>query len=412
MKKSSILKALAAASCLALSSCGLVQESANSKSEADKWKFGMDLSFLEKYAEGAIVLGEGESYVAISPKLQGRVMTSTLGGDEGYSIGWINRDLIASGNSETHLKNFGGEDRLWIGPEGTELSVFFGAGDLFVGDNWRIPADLSKEPWELKARTNFQARLEKEANLENARGEKFKVRAMREISYISKANAAKILGVEIPESVRMVAFQSLNRITNLSEKTWSAETGILNLSVMSCFHANASTYAFIPYNPGAPEKIGGIIKDPYNESVGGDRLSIAPDYVRMRVDGTKLGEITMNPNRSKGIIGSYDSERNILTVITYIRPASPKKYLPANWRRTNDLFEGDALSVFNNGPAHQGTFKADKFYETSTYSPAIALEPGKSQLHVQRIFHFEGSEYELGLLSEKLLGIPMSKLRP
>lgn len=393
------------------SSCGIVKEATRNNTEADKWKFGMDLDFLEKNAD-CIVIGESDSFVAISPSLQGRVMTSTLGGDEGYSLGWINRTLISEEGDEANMAPLGGEDRLWVGPEGTECSLFFKSGQLFVSENWRAPAAISKEKWTLVSSSKYQAKLEKSAQFTNMKGRKFDVLLNREISFIKKADASKILGYEIPDSVKMVAFQSVNRITNKGDKAWDANSGYLNLSVMSCFHANKSTYAFIPYRQGTAEKLGDIIVDTYNETVGTDRLSIAPDFVRMRVDANKIGEITMNPKRTKGIMGSYDSERNILTIVTFVLPANAKKYMPANLRRTNDLFDGDALSVFNSGPAHQGAFNALKFFETATYSPAMALAPQKSQLHLQRTFHFQGSEYDLGNISEHLLGVTIKQLRP
>lgn len=116
--------AMLGAAAAALCACGLIEESIADKSGQSQWEFGLDLAFLEKYAD-CVVLGEGESFVAVSPKLQARVMTSTLGGEEGMSIGWINRGLIASKNPESHMNLYGGEDRFWIGPEGTEHSVFF-----------------------------------------------------------------------------------------------------------------------------------------------------------------------------------------------------------------------------------------------------------------------------------------------
>ncbi len=399
----------AALSGLYLTSCGVVEEGTRHDSEADSWKFGMDLDFLQKNSD-CIVIGEGESFVAISPKLQGRVMTSTLGGNTGYSLGWINRKLIEDKKPESFQNLYGGEDRFWIGPEGTDFSVFFQKDSIYIGENWHIPAGLSSEPWTLIARSDKQAKFEKDLSFSNIKGEAFSVKAQREISFISKDNAVKILGLEVPESVKCVAFQSLNKLTNTGSKAWTEESGLLTIASMSCFHANKSTYGFIPYNVG--DKLGNIITDTYNETLGTDRLSIFPTYVRMRLDGTKVGEVNMNPKRSRAIMGSYDAHRNILTIITYIAPEKSKKYFPANWRRTNTLFDGDAVSLYNNGSPKEGVFDAERFYETATYSPALALEPNKSQIHVQRVFHFQGSEYELGAIAYKLLGVSMKQLRP
>src|SRR5947208_2794059 len=58
--------------------------------------FGDDVTFLKSHGP-VVVLSDsaGKSKVAVSPALQGRVMTSTAGGDEGTSFGWINRQYFA-----------------------------------------------------------------------------------------------------------------------------------------------------------------------------------------------------------------------------------------------------------------------------------------------------------------------------
>jgi len=46
------------------------------------------------------------------PELQGRVMTSTANGNQGKSFGWINYDLIVSGEEiNEHFKSYGWEER-------------------------------------------------------------------------------------------------------------------------------------------------------------------------------------------------------------------------------------------------------------------------------------------------------------
>ena len=91
--------------------------------------FGEDAAFLKQYTD-LIVLSDskGLAKVAVSPAWQGRVMTSTAGGDAGLSFGWINRELIESRKLQPHMNAFGGEDRFWMGPEGGQFSIFFAEG--------------------------------------------------------------------------------------------------------------------------------------------------------------------------------------------------------------------------------------------------------------------------------------------
>jgi len=94
--------------------------------------FGDDVAFLKNH-KYVIVLSSksGDAKVALVPGWQGRVMTSTAGGDAGQGFGWINREHIASGKILQHMNTFGGEDRFWMGPEGGQFSVFFAKGKKF-----------------------------------------------------------------------------------------------------------------------------------------------------------------------------------------------------------------------------------------------------------------------------------------
>jgi hypothetical protein len=60
--------------------------------EFPKGTFGYDAKFLTKYQE-TIVLKNGDAMLAVCPGYQGRVMTSTSGGESGLSYGWLNYKL-------------------------------------------------------------------------------------------------------------------------------------------------------------------------------------------------------------------------------------------------------------------------------------------------------------------------------
>src|SRR5579862_6406968 len=81
-----------------------------------------DVDFLTRHTEVLVIQPDRTSNarIAICPALQGRVMTSAAAGEGGLSYGWINRDLIASGEKRPHINAYGGEDRFWLGPERSE----------------------------------------------------------------------------------------------------------------------------------------------------------------------------------------------------------------------------------------------------------------------------------------------------
>ncbi len=394
--------------------CGIIKENALDNDEPNLLAFGQDLTFFSQYNSDVLILGEGDSLVAVSPKYQGRVLTSTYGGEKGPSLGWINHELLADNKIGLRSYLAGGEDRFGIGPQGGDFSLYFQQGAIHTVENWNAPASFSLDSWKLVASSKTQAKLEKDADFENAQGVRFKARAEREITVLNRTQVSEILGIEIPSTVKLVAFQSLNKLTNTGETKWSPTTGLVNISVQSCFNANKDVRVFIPYRSGETSKLGDVVRDNFHDASasGSDRLFIDPAYISFNTDGRNMSGIGVSAKRSEGIVVSYDAKNRLLTLVLYIKPSdNTRAYLRNSWRGASKRFEGDAISVFNNGPLARTSVAPDFFYEISTHSPALTLDVGQSQFHLQRTFHFTGSEYDLGLISYKLTGIAIGQLR-
>src|SRR6185312_13201171 len=102
--------------------------------------FGYDLNFLQKQDSVIVLQSEdGSAKVIVSPKYQGKVFTSTADGDTGQSFGWINYKAF-DGKVDPHMNAYGGEDRLWLGPEGSKFALFFKPGAKMEFPNWHTPA--------------------------------------------------------------------------------------------------------------------------------------------------------------------------------------------------------------------------------------------------------------------------------
>ncbi|MFI3290250.1 MAG: DUF6786 family protein [Opitutales bacterium] len=400
------LKFLLPISLLLCASCGLVEE-AQRKSAVD-WTFQKDFTLLNQYAD-CHVLADGDSYIAVSPKLQARVLVASLDGVKGESLGWYNRKMIVNGTAEYAHNIIGGIDRFSLAPEGGDNALFFKKGDSIIAENWKAPAFLSTEPWQVIAKDEKHILFEKSASVVNAKDAKFDIKVLRQISILDKAQAGEFLGTEIAEDINMVAFQSINKITNEGSAKWQKEDGLIAESLQSCFTAGGNTYAFIPYKN--DEGLGNMYNDKYFDASDNEfRFLLTDDYARLRVDAKKLIEIGVNAKRSKSMALAYDANKNILTVVTYVAPSVDVPYITSMWQRSDDTLNGDAISVFNDGVSAQSSFDFDNYYEITTNSPALALEAKASQLHVHRVYQFYGSEYELGLLSEKLAGISIEEL--
>ena len=94
-------------------------------------RFGSDLAFLKQHTEVVVLTDPSGAEVAVAPAYQGRVMTSTTGGSDAPSFGWLGRAAIESGKNQPHMNVFGGEDRFWLGPEGGQFALYFKPGDPF-----------------------------------------------------------------------------------------------------------------------------------------------------------------------------------------------------------------------------------------------------------------------------------------
>ena len=167
--------------------------------------FDEDVAFLQQHVE-VITLASKDSpaQVAIVPQYQGRVMTSTAGGEE--SFGWLNYEAIASSEIQPHINVYGGEERFWMGPEGGQFAIFFQKGDDFDLTHWQTPAVIDTEAYEVVSKSKTHAAFKKRAQLTNMSGNRFDIQIDRRIQLLDKSQVQSLIGVPIADSVRMVAF--------------------------------------------------------------------------------------------------------------------------------------------------------------------------------------------------------------
>ena len=71
------------------------------------------------------------------------------------------------------MNAFGGEDRLWLGPEGGQFSIFFEKGDPFDLAHWYTPAAVDTEPYPVTSRETDRVTFEKKMRLTNRAGTVF-----------------------------------------------------------------------------------------------------------------------------------------------------------------------------------------------------------------------------------------------
>jgi hypothetical protein len=376
-----------------------------------KGSFGYDLEFLKKYHKDLVVLGEDSDgpQVLILPAYQGRVMTSTAEGNKGFSFGWVNHELIASGKNAEHMNAFGGEERFWLGPEGGQFSIYFKKGTEFKFENWFVPKEIDTEPFNLISTTQTEAKFEKEMHLENYSGNTFDLKVNRVIRLLNKSTTDSVLGLSIPEGVQAVAFESDNSITNTGNNAWDKNSGMLSIWILSMLNAAENTTVVVPYKQDDSAILGKIVTDDYFGNVPADRLKIHNGLMFFKADGNYRSKIGISPERALPIAGSFDAMNNVLTIAQFTLPEGATDYVNSLWKLQDDPFAGDAVNAYNDGPVDRK--QMGKFYEIESSSPAAALKPGETLHHLNRIIHLKGSHNELDKISLKLFGVGVDSIR-
>ena len=374
--------------------------------------FGDDLEFLKKNTEVVVLSdAEGKGQVAVLPKLQGRVVTSTAEGTEGLSFGWINRSLVASGKTVEHINVYGGEDRFWIGPEGGQFSVFFKQGVPFDLEHWFTPAPVDTEPFELVTQSTNSAQLRKQMRLENYSRSVFNLRVDREVRVLEPYEAGDRLGVMSSDDVKMVAFESVNKITNTGEKAWEKDTGLLSIWILGMFNPSPATTVVVPFEAGPENQLGAVVNDAYFGKVPADRLAVKNGVLFFRGDGQYRSKIGLSPQRAKPVLGSYDAVNQVLTIVQYNKPADAFDYVNSMWELQKEPYKGDVVNSYNDGPPAPGAKPLGPFYELETSSAAAALQPGATLSHVHRTFHVQGPEKELDAIAKTVLGVTIEQIK-
>ena len=380
--------------------------------------FSKDLTFLKKHTD-IVVLQEGNSALAIAPQYQGRVMTSTTNVNEGDGFGWINKKVIEAGflteeerkgRLENQIYVFGGEERFWLGPEGGQFSIFFKEGDNFDFSNWKTPAVIDTDAFTLVSQTENVVNFEHSCELINKSGTVFKMGIGRSITILNKESVEKIIKKEFSKKIEFVGYETNNQIINIGEAAWIPETGLPSIWMLGMYKPSSETTMIIPFKAGDEAVLGKKVNDTYFGEVPKAYLEVKEDVLFFKGDGTKRSKIGVNPKRTKGIAGSYDAEGRVLTLVTYNIQEAANGYVNSTWEYQEDPFAGDVLNAYNDGSPEPGVPPMGPFYELETSSPAAALKPNETMVHIQTTIHLQGEENELNEIAIETLGVGLEAI--
>lgn len=378
--------------------------------------YGDDVAFLKKHLgdTGVIELTsqDGTAKVAVAPAFQGRVMTSTADGAEGQSFGFINRPVIEehtrTGIFPKHIFVSGGEDRFWMGPEGGQFAIFFRkirgqAARLyqFVLNNWQTPPVIDTEAFEVDGVPSAdKVSFKRQAQVTNWFGTKFNILINRTIQLLSKKDVARHLNVTLSEGVKVVAFESQNKLTNVGKRAWIKATGLLSIWILGMYNPSPETTVVVPHTGGAE-----AVNDSYFGSIPADRLVKRQGVGFFKADAKARGKIGVAPQFAKPVMGSYDAANGVLTIVQYTKPEGVLDYVNSAWEFLQQPWRGDVVNSYNDDGS------LGRFYELESSSPAARLRPGASINHVHRTIHLLGSEADLDPIARTVLGVSLDEIK-
>lgn len=367
--------------------------------------YAYDRAFLSKHGIETLELigNNGQARVLLSPALQGRVMTSTTEGESGMSYGWINQRFLEAGEVSPQFNPYGGEERFWIGPEGGPFSWYFKEGQEQVYENWLVPAVIDTEPFELASQSETEAVFVKDFSIGNASGNQFSIGVKRAIILEDKAQIEDLLGVGLPDGIKVLGYRTENTLTNRGDNAWDKQTGMPSVWLLGTFNPTPTTTVFIPYYK---DYDGPAVNDMYFGKVPENRLILKDGIAYFKIDGEYRSKIGLPAGSAKDICGSYDAAQGVLNILKYTVPGGDVDYVNGQWGPQENTFGGDVINSYNDGPTETGLVMGP-FYEIETSSPGAALSPGESLTHIQHTIHLRGPEGLLAPIAKSVFGVDL-----
>jgi Family of unknown function (DUF6786) len=343
-----------------------------------------------------------DAAVLVSPDLVGRVMCSTFSSKTGEANAWINREAILKGKVDPVFNNFGGEERFWFGPEGGRFGLMFGGNESCFA-NYHVQEGMTSLGYNVMTQDDRSVTITADMSLQNTVGTKFSLRVERRISLLESCPYAS----EIWDPVDFVGFQSDNVVTNIGPSPWVRETGTIAMWCLGQFLEHPRLAVVIPVRDGTNGSAGPATVDEYfKDFCIGDAFQREcrmnyDGWVRLKADGKIRGKVGAKKERVTGRLGSYNPNSDHLIIVDH--DFYPElDYATGYWRPYTDAFDGDAVSVYVDGPQEVGGSEGLS-YELETMSPALFLRPGQSFSYRNRTFHLRARRQTIHAVCKRFL---------
>jgi len=380
--------------------------------------YGEEKDFLARHADVVELTDDAGARVAICPQWQGRVMTSTCGGPDGPSFGFVNRRFIEAGKADPKFNNYGGEERLWLSPEGGQFSLWFKPGDRQTFDNWTTAPAINEGAWQVTSgRDEPVCRMATKMQLQNASATDFDLEVGRDVRLLGLGGFEELFGSSAAEMVtasgaEMVAYETANTIVNRGPAL-SKETGLVSVWILGMLNTSPETVVIVPYKPGEDSELGPVVKSDYFGVVPPERLKVIPEAVLFAADGKYRAKLGTSQRRARNVLGSIDFRGGVLTLVHFTMPKDPAghNYMNNMWELPlAEPYVGDVANAYNDGPNESGE-QLGAFYEIESLSPAVELKTGESLVHRHSTIHVQTDAATLRSLAKEVLGVELEVVR-
>jgi hypothetical protein len=371
--------------------------------------FGFDARYMKDNGFTIIELHDSssQSKVLLSPSLQGRVMTSTAGGDSGTSFGWINYSWVSEKKFKAHFNPAGGEERFWMGPEGGQFAIYFKKGDTFNLAHWQVPPIIDTLPFDLLSSTANKAVFASKGRLMNYSGSSFDISISRSVELLDQKNLEEKIGTTIDRDLRVVGYESENQIKNSGTNSWKKENGLLSIWLLGMMTPSPETVVFIPFKAGAHSRE--FITDNYFGKIPAERLGVKDSILFFTCDGKWRSKIGLSPAIAGRMAASFNFSNNTLSILIFsVDPQG--MYVNSKWEMQKFPFRGDVVNSYNDGPLADGS-QLGPFYEIESSSPAKELKPGESESYKQVTCHIQGDYLKLKEMVRQLFGFNLDDIK-
>jgi len=336
-------------------------------------------------------------------------MCSTFAREDGPVNGWVNESVIQTGKVDPVFNNFGGEERFWFGPEGGQFGLMFGRAESKFS-NYCVQPGMSSLAYRVASGDERSVLMVADMTLENNSGTRFQLHVDRRICLLEGCpydQAAK-------GKVDFVAFQSENTVTNTGPEAWTREKGTLAMWCLGQFPEYSRPSVIVPVRSGRSARLSPPTVDEYFKDfcLGGvfpsNRRASFSRFVLLKADGKVRGKVGIKKDRATGRLGSYNPDGHHLIIVDH--DFYPElDYATGYWRHYDNAFDGDALSVYIDGPEQPGGPEGLS-YELETMSPALFLWSGQSFVYRNRTFHMRGRRADIAAICRRFLSARLSEI--